>query len=465
VSFLSADSLVCKGEFASLNIEHTPGYLIEIFPEDAKWVITNPSFPLDFGPLNTDTTFYVRIRDNQLSCDSIFQWNIHVDDPPPIALDTSWICRGDSVFLAGTWFNSEETIDENIPRVGCDSIHRSVIRFYSQPIVEIKPNDPCKGATGSIEVKIVNGKPPFTYSINGGMPQSNPLFDNLTEGTYLISILDGNSCGLDSVITLTEGSGVGNWDVRLVQPSCELQNGKAIFEAEASDIQFSLNGSPFSRDTLYENLSAGSYEIVALHPLGCLDTLDFILSQTGKPHFDEILSSPSHCGQSDGSITISSIYGGVTPFEYKLSNFQYDTIRNFDGLIAGSYLLSVIDSLLCENDTSITLNAISAPTIESIEISPALCGLPEGSINIITNPFSGLHFQINGNPPFTLSNFTSLLPGIYEIIVSDSFDCKTIAQAVVPDSFSFEIQKIEIQSAQCQKDNGQILVSTIGGPV
>ncbi len=38
------------------------------------------------------------------------------------------------------------------------------------------------------------GVPPFTYAIDGGPFMNAPLFDNLTSGTYLISVLDNNGC-------------------------------------------------------------------------------------------------------------------------------------------------------------------------------------------------------------------------------------------------------------------------------
>lgn len=465
VDFLTADSLVCKGESAILNINHIPNYLVEIFPEDAKWVITNPVFPLEFGPVDSDSTLYVRIRDNQQNCDSIFKWDIRVENPSPMIIDTFWICTGDSIFLAGNWYRSEDSIDEYFTRIGCDSVHRSVILLYPKPVTEFTINDPCKGANGSIEITIHDGESPFLYSINGETPQSNPLFENLLAGNYLVSVLDGFGCIIDTLVQLTEGTGIGNWSVKLTQPSCDLNNGIALFEAEVTGIQFSLNGAPFSADTIFNNLTSGPYEVIASHPLGCIDTINFLLIQTGKPAIKEVVSEDPHCGQTDGSIFISSVVGGASPYQYSLGNSNFDSFGNYHNLSAGSYSLFVKDSALCEIDTIITLNGISGPIIEDILINPALCGLPEGIIEIKSNPTTGLLYNINKGPTMTLPVFSSLLPGSYLVEVSDSFGCNIQQNVIVPDSFTFQISKIEIKASQCQSSNGQINISIDGSPV
>lgn len=454
------DTLVCLGDSAIIDLIAIPTNLIEIFSKDLNWVITNPSFPLKFGPVNTDTTIYVRIRNSQMSCDSVFIWDILVDSSSSMVTDTSWICIGDSILILGTWVKAEGISDEIIPQIGCDSLHRSVVRFYPQISADYYIQNPCEGATGSIEISMKNGEPPFLYSINGGLPQASPKFGNLAEGNFLISISDKFGCQFDTVVVLAEGSGVGNWGVELTQPSCDLNNGTVLLKAEAAGIQFSLNNVPFSTNAVYSNLAAGSYYAIALHPAGCLDTIDFSLIQSGKPTFEEFLAVDPHCGQNDGSILISNVTGGIAPFQFKLGSSPYDTSHFFQELAAGSYTLFVLDSTLCEIDSVITLNAISGPIIENIQVNPALCGFPIGSIEVTTNPTDGLLYKINEEPAISLPYFSSLLPGYYQITVSDSFKCITEADVVVPDSFSFKINLIDVKAAQCQKDNGEILITT-----
>ncbi|MFT5248853.1 MAG: putative repeat protein (TIGR01451 family), partial [bacterium] len=64
----------------------------------------------------------------------------------------------------------------------------------------------CNGFnTGSITVSATGGLPPYMFTLNGGIPQSSPLFDNLLAGVYTIGITDttpGNSNSI--VVSLVE---------------------------------------------------------------------------------------------------------------------------------------------------------------------------------------------------------------------------------------------------------------------
>lgn len=63
---------------------------------------------------------------------------------------------------------------------------------------------PCVSASGSIQVAGSGGLSPYTYSLNGGMFQSNATFANLNTGTYTITAKDANGCtGTQGSISVT----------------------------------------------------------------------------------------------------------------------------------------------------------------------------------------------------------------------------------------------------------------------
>lgn len=59
------------------------------------------------------------------------------------------------------------------------------------------------GSDGRITVSIapmsdgVNDNPKYMYSLNGGTPQDNPVFEGLTAGTYNVSVISGRGCPAD----------------------------------------------------------------------------------------------------------------------------------------------------------------------------------------------------------------------------------------------------------------------------
>lgn len=57
----------------------------------------------------------------------------------------------------------------------------------------ISPNC-CYTSDGQIEVQAIGGLPPLVFSLNNGSPQEINTFDNLTGGTYCVTVEDVNAC-------------------------------------------------------------------------------------------------------------------------------------------------------------------------------------------------------------------------------------------------------------------------------
>ncbi|MDZ4748222.1 MAG: gliding motility-associated C-terminal domain-containing protein [Saprospiraceae bacterium] len=463
IAFLEVDSVICIDEVAQLSLLHQPDHLVEIFPPDLSWVITNPAWPLDFGPISMDTTLYVRIRDPLMSCDSFFTWHIRVDDIQPVNFDTIFICHGDSLEIDNQWYSTDTLITSSYTRIGCDSLHHTQIQIRTPLQAEINIQAPCQVSNGSLTIHMSSGVAPFLYSINGGPTQGEPYFSQLAEGTFTITVKDDNGCSLDTTITLMEGIWNSGLTTDVLNATCDLDNGSIILHSTSTDIFYSLNGSTFSIDSAYMNLPEGHYSIVAMHAAGCMDTIYADLVQTGKPKILDIVSAPAHCGRSDGSILVSLIEGGVDPYLIGLNNQAFDTLTHFLNLVTGQYTIYIADSVQCTLDTSIFISHLSGPVISDISVKPALCGLPQGSIALSVVDTNFLTCPINNEPLTPEPIFFSLLPGSYSLSVTDSAGCSVVQSVVVPDSFSFTLEMIEIKDAHCAESDGSINLHVSGG--
>lgn len=76
-------------------------------------------------------------------------------------------------------------------------------------ITTTQVNPSCVSATGSITANGTGGTLPYTYSINGGAYTGTNIFNNLTPGTYAVSVMDGTGCTTGVNITLTGASARG----------------------------------------------------------------------------------------------------------------------------------------------------------------------------------------------------------------------------------------------------------------
>jgi len=65
----------------------------------------------------------------------------------------------------------------------------------------------CAGdPSGTITIdSVTGGTPVYMYSINGGMPQSSPIFEDLYAGVYSIAVVDANGCVYAESYTVADG--------------------------------------------------------------------------------------------------------------------------------------------------------------------------------------------------------------------------------------------------------------------
>ncbi len=87
---------------------------------------------------------------------------------------------------------------------GCtDSLNSLLINEPTTITFTYSVLQPCEGeASGSISLNANGGTPPYEYSIDGSAPQTNENFIGLTEGTYLVTIIDQQQCETDTSITV-----------------------------------------------------------------------------------------------------------------------------------------------------------------------------------------------------------------------------------------------------------------------
>src|SRR5690606_1028131 len=63
----------------------------------------------------------------------------------------------------------------------------------------------CGQSTGSISVEVLNGNPPYSYSIDGGLNfQNNKNFNNLPAGQYNVITKDANDCMFDTTVIIND---------------------------------------------------------------------------------------------------------------------------------------------------------------------------------------------------------------------------------------------------------------------
>ncbi|MDB5285024.1 MAG: domain containing protein [Bacteroidota bacterium] len=201
--------------------------------------------------------------------------------------------------------------------------------------------------------------------------------------------------------------------------------------------------------------TSGNYPVTLTNRFGCdsvvtnvLEVIDLNLIALGR----NILCY----GQSTGTISATAS-GGVDPYNYVLTlnsaNVGNNTNGNFNGLIAGSYVVGVTDDFGCTISTNVAITE-PAPLLTSANpVADVTCfGLRDGQVTINASGGMPAYTYMLGNQSNSSGNFSSLDTGTYEYVVTDANGCVdsasvSIAQpaainiSITPDSLVINLGK------------------------
>ena len=249
----------------------------------------------------------------------------------------------------------------------------------------------CYGNDGEILVNPgLNTPSPYDMlllDMNGFVLQTNPnvntpqTFYNLFPGTYVARVIDaGGSSSQDTVV-------VGQLSNPLVvtsfsdDVSCyNGSDGQISVLADSGALPYSfyldgiLNPNPYPYDSVFANLSSGSYVVSVIDDNSCLYRDTVVIGVPLSPLQAIAQSKVVVCSGSSDGIAIGSGLGGTPPysFEWFDNNFvSFSTNDTAFNLSAGSYYLEVSDANGC--DTFSTVQVIAPQT--ALSGSPQVFGV------------------------------------------------------------------------------------------
>ncbi len=344
----------------------------------------------------------------------------------------------------------------------------------------------CNGASdGSIEISASGGTGSLHYSIDNGINwQTNSLFPGLTAGTYNIQIKDDNDCLFvyaSNPVMLTEPEALLISNVTSLDLQCHnIPQGSISITASGGTgtLQYSIdNGASWQTVALFENLSAGTYQIKIKDENDCeyIYSLNPVtINEPAAISLDEMLTNDVQCyGADDGSIEISAS-GGTGTLQYSIDNgSNWSAGALFANLSPGDYFLQIKDGNECLYLYPSNPVTISEPTellINDVVVQDVLCyAANNGSINIAAAGGTGtLAYSIDeGESWQNNSLFEDLEPGSYNVQVKDEHDCLSVWPAnpiVVTEPEEIVINSVAYYKAS---ENGasdaRILIDATGG--
>ncbi len=332
----------------------------------------------------------------------------------------------------------------------------------TQPISCANANDAVITGNGS------GGTGAYQYSLNGGPNQASPIFSGLSSGTYTVTVTDANGCTQNATpISITNPSSIAVVAMVNSQITC---NGTSTGQITASaaggagSYQYSIDGINFQASNVFTGLPAGVYTVTVSDANGCTATSS-PQNLTDPPvlGISASVSTPIDCNGGTGSITATGS-GGTGSFMYSVDGINFQTSNIFNGLVSGTYTVTVQDANGCTATTSTNISEPSAISVSAIGTNITCNGSDNGIITVSASGGTGaLQYSIDGIN-FQASNiFNSLSANVYQVTVQDANGCTAtqVVTIVDPPAFSGNVIPTDVS---CNGDaDGTILINISGG--
>ncbi len=323
----------------------------------------------------------------------------------------------------------------------------------------------CNSNNGSITVTAGAGTAPYSYNINSGAFQNNPIFNNLAPGTYIMGVRDATGCINRTTVVLTAPSLPSVTGFSL-PTSCGINNGSITLTAGSggtAPYEFSINGTIFEVSNIFTNLAAGSYTVYIKDATGCFTSTIITVSTAAIPKVTAFTIAAS-CNNNDGSIFATGTLG-TTPYQFSLDGIVYQSSNIFNGLAAGFYTVYMKDDRGCVVTTGVTIGNLSAAIFTTVVVA-AKCGNQNGSIAInVTGGTAPYQYSSDGGLTYqSVTNIlTPLFAGTYTVIVKDANSCLTTQAILVPNTVGPQTLTATVVHAACANANGTITAAATGG--
>ncbi len=276
----------------------------------------------------------------------------------------------------------------------------------------IQPNAQVQG--DSIVLAPVGGTPPYTYSLNDGPFQSEGVFADLPDGMYTVHVLDAHECvALQTVVVATQS--LLATAVLIQDISCNNANDAVIGVIAAGGVppyQYSIDGQNFQSDSLFSDLSEGSYT-VTVQDAGGSTVQTSPITVTNPP----LLTATAIA---DGYGIEVSASGGTPPYLYSLDGQVYQALPTFGGLDNGTYTVTVQDAHGCTTSAEATVNVPPLTAEVVVQQSISCFGIADGVLQVnASGGVSPYMYSLDGINWQDQNEFGALTAGSYMVWVRD----------------------------------------------
>ncbi len=284
----------------------------------------------------------------------------------------------------------------------------------------------CFGAAnGAITITGIGGTTPYSFALNGGAFGSSGTFTGLSAGVDTLHIKDANGCAKDSIITLSQPTGLALTATKADVLCNGGTSGTVTVTANGgvSPYTYAFDLNAFGSSNVLTGLAAGVHTIHLKDANGCLKDTNITITEPTKLLIGYTLVKPLCFADANGSITISAS-GGTPAYQYALGSGAFGSTTVYNGLAAGIYVLHIKDANGCTVDSNITLSQPAALAM-TLNVSNVLCnGGTTGAVSVTAGGGTPAYqYALDAGAFGSATSFTGLSAGSHTLHLKDANGC------------------------------------------
>jgi gliding motility-associated-like protein len=303
----------------------------------------------------------------------------------------------------------------------------------------------CYSATnGAASVTATGGLAPYTYSWNTGALTSS--IQNLSAGTYTVTITDQNNCGVNATANLIAPAQL------VVIPnvtalSCANSNDGAItLNVSGGNPPYITTWSDGGTGNARVSLAPGNYSYTISDASSCQTTGSVVVSAPVQLQSAYTVVNASCYGATDGQIHVNTS-GGSSPITHSWNNgMSGDTLI---GLSAGSYAATITDANGCQTIINAVLNSPDSLSLTYTPTSSTCSGSTGSLLFVGYGGQAPYQFSLDSSPFQNNPFFGSLTAGLHTIVLRDANQCEITRNAIVGSPVTVGIQLSNVTSSSC----------------
>jgi gliding motility-associated-like protein len=324
----------------------------------------------------------------------------------------------------------------------------------------------CAGdSTAMVTATASGGMDLFSYQWNDPLYQTTATATSLPAGTWTVTAMDANGCTRTDSVVLTQPVAI-SLSLTATDPTCAgLDNGSALATAGGGTGTLSYAWSNGPAVAANNDLTSGTYAITVTDDNLCTETDSVTLHEPAALTLDAVTPTDATCfGYEDGTLAISAS-GGTGTLHYSIDGTHQFIVPLFDSLAAGTYTVTVTDSLDCTAETTAEITQPDGMTLTLLQLEEIAChGAATASATVTVTGATGTVSYLWDDPEAqTADTALNLLAGDYSVQVTDASGCKVTDGITVVEPNALTIDTTEVVHIDETNLTGSVSLEATGG--